>query len=105
MLIAANFFDHRYLQQKLIAEVIIPNMTPTSAVTYLKACLNDFKRQTSSLCYLQNYSKFYLSKHFSELIRSNPKALKHLDTELIRGIIDYSLNFVVDQRQDLEAIL
>eukprot|EP00347_Sterkiella_histriomuscorum_P021918 403332320 len=104
-----NFFFIEYLQEFLIAQVIIPEMSPLTAVLFLKETIsnNENRRKscTNAWEYLKHYSQFYLTKHLPSLLRTNPSILYELDSTTLRNIIDQSLLFVVDGSKDLESIL
>lgn len=50
------------------------------------------------MIFLKAYCRYYISKHLAEIIRSNPQELYALDSSDTRELIDYSLNFLVDQK-------
>lgn len=93
----------------MIAEVIIPDMNPVSAVLFLKETMYENPTRKSSCLnaweYLKLYSQFYLTKHLPSLLRTNPGLLKELDHSKLRYLIDQSLMFVVEGNKDLECIL
>jgi len=44
----ANYFYHQYLQEQLVADVIIPHLTPMSAVALLKECYANIEEGSNS---------------------------------------------------------
>ncbi|CDW79156.1 leucine rich repeat family protein [Stylonychia lemnae] len=104
-----NFFYNEYLQEFLIAHVIIPQMSPASAVIFIKECTVGSKHHKNSClnawAFLKAYSQYYLEKHLHSLIRTNPSLMYELDINLMREIIDQSLLYIVDGSKDLESIL
>lgn len=105
-----NYFYHSYLQEYLIAKVIIPSMTPAKAVSYLKECTTENKNHRRSSSkeawdFLKEYSFYYLQKHLSSLLRTNPTCMYELDPSIIHRVITKSFIYIVDGTKDLETIL
>lgn len=39
----ANYFDHKHLQELLVADIIIPHLTPASALIFYQACKSELR--------------------------------------------------------------
>ena len=105
----AHYFKHSTLEDQIVVEGMIPQMSLESAIYYLKGLQRLKESGRESKVLLKDYCSFYLAKNLPQQLRIRKSELQDLDKRLLSSVLQRALLYIEGDEQsgtqDLDIII